>query len=100
MIDKAISAVIALALAGLALWWFNDRIEAYYQKPLIEAHAKAIKDQADANKKAIDTLQKSKAKTRTIYMDRIKEVEIYAKTLPKDAACLADAEFVRLYNTN
>ena len=39
MIDKFISSVIALALAGLALWWFNDKIRDHYQKPLIENYA-------------------------------------------------------------
>lgn len=43
---------LAIALIGVAaLWFFNDRIEAHYQKPLIAAHKAAEKETAQLNSK-------------------------------------------------
>ena len=99
MLSKAVEYLI-IAIAGLALlWFFNDRIEAHYQAPLIEAHKLAIEKQSAQNKESIEALAKSKAVIKTVYVDRIKEIEIYAKTLPIDSACRASPEFVRLYNS-
>jgi len=39
MIEKLVSAIVAIALAAAAVWWFNDSIRDYYQKPLIESYA-------------------------------------------------------------
>jgi hypothetical protein len=99
MIEKLVSAIVAIALAAAAVWWFNDSIRDYYQKPLIEAHKKALKEQKEANSKAATVVQIKKSKGETVYVDRIKEIKVYAENLPKDAACLADAEFVRLHNS-
>ena len=99
MISKAIEYALIALIALAALWFFNDRIKAHYQKPLIEAHEKALKAQKDANKQAAATVQIKKVKGETVYIDRIKEIKVYAENLPKDAACLADAEFVRLHRT-
>jgi hypothetical protein len=95
LIEYAVIAIIGAA----ALWWFNDSIRNYYQKPLIEAHKLAIEKQAVANKQSVEALAKSKAVIKTVYVDRIKEIEIYAKTLPPDSACRASPDFVRLYNS-
>jgi hypothetical protein len=86
-------------LVGFALWFFNDRIEAHYQAPLIAKHKEAIATQARANSQATIVVQTKKIKGETVYIDRIKEIKVYAENLPKDAACLADAEFVRLHNS-
>jgi hypothetical protein len=51
MISKLVEWLIYAVLAGLALWFFNDRIEAHYQKPLTEAHAAAAKESAQLNAK-------------------------------------------------
>ena len=99
MISKAVEYVLLAAAAFLALWWFNDSIRDYYQKPLIEAHEKALKAQKEANTQAATVVQIKKVKGETVYVDRIKEIKVYAENLPKDAACLADAEFVRLHNS-
>lgn len=99
MISKAVEYLI-IAIAGLALlWFFNDRIEAHYQKPLIEAHKLAIEKQAAQNKQSIESLAKSKTVIKTVYVDRIKEIELYAKNLPPDSACRADASFIGLFNS-
>ena len=99
MISKAIEYALIALIALAALWFFNDRIKAHYQAPLIEAHEKALKAQKDANKQAAATVQIKKVKGETVYIDRIKEIKVYAENLPKDAACLADAEFVRLHRS-
>jgi hypothetical protein len=99
-VNKLIEYVlIAVALAAAA-WWFDDDLREHYQAPLIAAHKEAIKAQKDTNDLAVKELATKKSKANIVYIDRIKEVEIYAKTLSKDAACLADPEFVRLYNAN
>ena len=95
LIEYAVIAIIGFA----ALWWFNDSIRDYYQNPLIEAHKLAIEKQAVANKQSIEALAKSKAVIKTVYVDRIKEIESYAKNLPLDSACRADAKFISLYNS-
>ena len=51
MISKLIEWLIYAVLVGLALWFFNDRIEAHYQKPLIEKHAAAEKESAQLKAK-------------------------------------------------
>jgi hypothetical protein len=99
MISKLIEYGLMALAAVVALWWFNDRIEAHYQAPLIAKHEAALKAQKEANSKAVTVVQAKKIKGETVYIDRIKEIKIYAETLPKDAACLADAEFVRLHRT-
>lgn len=100
MISKAVEYLI-IAIAGLALlWFFNDRIEAHYQKPLIEAHKLAIEAQAAANTKAIDALAKAKGKIQVVYVDKITEITAYEKTLSPDSACRATAEFIRMFNSS
>lgn len=95
LIEYAVIALIGFA----ALWWFNDSIRDYYQKPLIEAHKLAIEKQAVQNKQSIEALAKSKAVIKTVYVDRIKEIQAYEKTLSPDSDCRASPEFVRLYNS-
>ena len=99
MISQLVEWLIYALLIGAALWFFNDRIEAHYQAPLIAKHKEAIASQAKANSEAAATVQIKKIKGETVYIDRIKEIKVYAENLPKDAACLADAEFVRLHRT-
>jgi hypothetical protein len=99
MISKAVEYLI-IAIAGLALlWFFNDRIEAHYQKPLIDAHKAAIELQAVANKQSIEALAKAKGKIQVVYVDKITEIKAYEKTLSPDSACRATPEFIRLFNS-
>lgn len=97
--SKLIEYSIIVIIGFLALWWFDDAIRDYHQAPLIRAHKLAIEKQAVANKQSIEALAKSKAVIKTVYVDRIKEIETYAKTLPIDSACRASPEFVRLFNS-
>lgn len=99
MIDRLIAGIVALVIASGIVWWFNDKIRDHYQKPLIEAHKLAIEKQAAANKQSIEALAKSKAVIKTVYIDRIKDIETYAKTLSPDSACRADINFISLYNS-
>jgi hypothetical protein len=99
MISKAIEYAVIFIIGMAALWFFNSRIEAYYQAPLIAKHKEAIAQQAKANSEAVESLKAKKSKINTVYVDRIKEVETYAKTLSQNDACRASPEFVRLYNS-
>lgn len=98
MIEKFVSAIVAIALAAAAAWWFNDAIRDYYQRPLIDAYKETQRLQKKQNELATSSLKEKKEVTKTVYIDRIKEIEIYAKNLPIDSACRADAEFIRLFN--
>lgn len=99
MIDKAISVAVTVLLAIAAVWFFDGKIRDYYNAPLIDKHNEAIKLQKMANERSIDALAKSKAAIKTVYIDRIKEIQIYEKSLSPDDACRASPEFVRLYNS-
>jgi hypothetical protein len=44
MISKLIEYGLMALAAVVALWWFNDRIEAHYQAPLIAKHEAAEKE--------------------------------------------------------
>lgn len=99
MISKAIEYLIIAALVALVGWWFYDEIGDHFRAPLIEKHKEAIAMQAKANSQAAATVQIKKLKGETVYVDRIKEIKTYAENLPKDAGCLADAEFVRLHRS-
>lgn len=98
MINKVIEYVIIGIIGLLALWLLNDRIEAYYQKPLIEK-MKAIETAQKANnEKAAKELAEAKSKQKTVYIDKIKTIEKYAETLPKNNTCTADADFIGVLN--
>lgn len=99
MISKAVEYLILAALVVLAGWWFYDEIGDHFREPLIAAHKEAIATQAKANSQAVANLQIKKAKGETVYVDRIREIKVYAENLPKNDACLADAEFVRLHSS-
>ena len=67
MISKAVEYVLLAAAAFLALWWFNDCIEAYYQAPLIESYAEAQR------------LAKKQTETRAASNDKLKKEAENAK---------------------
>lgn len=67
MIEKALSIVFALVLAAAGVWWFNDAIRDYYQKPLIESYAEAQR------------LAKKQTETRAASNDKLKLEAEYAK---------------------
>lgn len=98
MIEKLVSAIVALAIAAGVLWWFWDEHVEAIQKPLKDAYAETQRLQKKQNELAASSLKASNQATRTVYIDRIKEIEVYAKNLPIDSACRADAEFVRMFN--
>jgi peptide subunit release factor RF-3 len=101
MINKLIEYAVIGLIGLLALWLLNDRIEAHYQKPLLDK-MKAIETAQKANnEKAAKELELAKSKQKTVYIDKIKTIEKYAETLPKNNACTADADFIRmLFNSN
>lgn len=98
MIEKLISVLVAVCAAAALVWWFNDSIEAYYQRPLIEAFKKDIATQKAANIRVAKELKSAKAAIKTVYVDRVKEIKVYEESLTPDAACRADPAFARLYN--
>lgn len=98
MIEKLVSAIVAIVLAAAAVWWFNDSIRDYYQAPLIAEYKETQRLQKKQNELAASSLKVSNQATKTVYIDRIKEIEVYAKNLPIDSACRADVEFIRLLN--
>lgn len=100
MIEKVISALAALLAAAALVWWFDDNIKAHYQRPLIEAHEKQIEAQKVAHQLALGALAVAKANIKTVYVDRLKTIEVYAETLAPNTACLADSDFVRVYNNS
>lgn len=67
MIEKLVSAIVATALAAAAVWWFNDSIRDYYQKPLIESYAEAQR------------LAKKQTETRAASNDKLKKEAENAK---------------------
>jgi hypothetical protein len=67
MIEKLISAIVAMVLAAAAVWWFNDSIRDYYQKPLIESYAEAQR------------LAKKQTETRAASNDKLKKEAENAK---------------------
>ena len=98
MIDKALSIVFALVLAAAGVWWFYDDIGDHFRAPLIAEYKETQRLQKKQNELAASSLKVSNQATKTVYIDRIKEIEVYAKNLPIDSACRADAEFIRLLN--
>lgn len=98
MIDKAISVAITVILAIVAVWFFDSKIRAYYQAPLIAQYEETIKLQKKQNELAASKFKAQKEATKTVYIDRIKEINTYAATLPIDSACRATPEFIRLFN--
>lgn len=51
VVSKAIEYAIFLIIGVVALWFFNDRIESYYQAPLIAKHQAAEKEAVQLNAK-------------------------------------------------
>jgi hypothetical protein len=101
MINKLIEYAVIGLIGLLALWLLNDRIEAHYQKPLLDKMKALEVAQKANNKKAAKELAEAKSKQKTVYIDKIKTIEKYAETLPKNNACTADADFIRmLFNSN
>jgi hypothetical protein len=85
MMEKPISAILAIALAAAGVWWFNDSIRDYYQAPLIESYSEAQR------------LAKKQSETRAASNDKIKlEAEnAKIKTLERnlaDATAAANAD--------
>lgn len=98
MINKLIEYAVIGLIGLLALWLLNDRIEAHYQKPLIEKMKAVETAQKANNEKAAKELAEAKGKQKTIYVNRLKTIEKYAETLPKNNACAADADFIGMLN--
>lgn len=86
MISKALSAIVAIALAAAAVWWFNDSIRDYYQAPLIESYAEAQRMAAKA-KQARDAGNETKKKDAEHEKIKTLERNLVAAT----AAAAADA---------
>lgn len=75
MIEKFISAIVPIALAAAAVWWFNDAIRDYYQAPLIESYAetqrlaaksKQVRDAGNETKKKDAENEKIKTLERNL----------------------------------
>lgn len=75
MIEKFVSAIVAIALAAAAVWWFNDAIRDYYQAPLIESYAetqrlaaksKQVRDAGNETKKKDAENEKIKTLERNL----------------------------------
>ncbi len=86
MISKALSAIVAIALAAAAVWWFNDLIRDYYQAPLIESYAETQRMAAKA-KQARDAGNETKKKDAEHEKIKTLERNLAAAT----AAAAADA---------
>ena len=98
MINKLIEYSIIAVVLFFAGWWFKGEICKRCNAPLIEAHTKAIAKQQAQNELAVNSLWKLKQQTQIVYVDRIDQIEKYAKNLPN--TCPADADFVRMLNAN
>lgn len=98
MIDKLISVAIATVIAIALVWFFDGKIRAYYNEPLIAQYEETIKLQKKQNEIAASQFKAQKEVIKTVYIDRITEIDTYAKTLPIDSACRATPEFIRLFN--
>lgn len=68
MIEKLVSAIVAIVLAAAAVWWFNDSIRDYYQKPLIESYAETQRLAAKSRqaREAANATQKKDAENAKI----------------------------------
>lgn len=86
MIDKILSAIVAIALATGAVWWFNDAIRDYYQAPLIESYAETQR-LAAKSKQARDAGNETKKKDAENEKIKTLERNLAAAT----AAATADA---------
>jgi peptide subunit release factor RF-3 len=100
MINKIIEYAVIGLIGLLALWLLNDRIEAHYQKPLLDKMKAVETAQKANNEKAAKELELTKSKQKTVYINRIKTIEKYAETLPKNNACTADAAFIGVLNSS
>jgi peptide subunit release factor RF-3 len=100
MINKIIEYAVIGLIGLLALWLLNDRIEAHYQKPLLDKMKAVETAQKANNEKAAKELELTKSKQKTVYINRIKTIEKYAETLPKNNACTADAAFIGMFNNS
>lgn len=98
MIDRLVSVALTTVVAIGLVWFFDSKIRAYYQAPLIAQYEETQKLQKKQNELAASQFKAQKEVTKTVYIDRIKEIEVYAKNLPIDSACSATPEFIRLFN--
>ena len=98
MIDRLVSVALTTVVAIVAVWFFDGKIRAYYNAPLIAQYEETIKLQKKQNEIAASNFKAQKEVTKTVYVDRIKEIDNYAKNLPIDSACRATPEFIRLFN--
>ena len=98
MIDRLISVALTTVVAIALVWFFDGKIRAYYNAPLIAQYEETIKLQKKQNEIAASHFKAQKEVIKTVYIDRITEIDNYAKTLPIDSACRATPEFIRLFN--
>jgi hypothetical protein len=100
MINKVIEYVIIGLIGLFVAWWSYGEIGDHFRAPLL-AQMKAVETAQKANnEKAAKELAEAKSKQKTVYIDKIKTIEKYAETLPKNNACTADADFMRMFNNS
>jgi hypothetical protein len=100
MINKVIEYAVIGLIGLFVAWWFYDEIGDHFRAPLLDKMKAVETAQKANNEKAAKELELAKSKQKTVYIDKIKTIEKYAETLPKNNACTADAAFIGMFNNS
>lgn len=100
--QQAASFAVLVLLVGFAGWYLDRRLAAHYTSQVRADVAEEVREarviQSKANAAAVNSFKASMSRASKGLDQKLIEVARYDKTLPANTACLADAEFVRLFN--
>jgi hypothetical protein len=100
MINKVIEYAVIWLIGLFVAWWSYGEIGDHFRAPLLDKIKAVETAQKANNEKAAKELELAKSKQKTVYIDKIKTIEKYAETLPKNNTCTADATFIGMLNNS